>query len=134
VVKAANLDLVNGTFQVWYSDEHALALGVGQGHRQDGWRHDHTNYSIAAQTRIPASPINPAVGTTATSGDQAGTDISGRPMAPSLFITDITSSPNSRSGGLAIRRHGACPRRRVRHLEVVHANGGLIPPPRRQSP
>ena len=29
VLKAANLDTVNGFFEVWYSDEHALALGVG---------------------------------------------------------------------------------------------------------
>jgi hypothetical protein len=40
----------------------------------------------------------PALGTTATTGDQAGTDTSGRPISPSLYITDITSDPNSLSG------------------------------------
>src|SRR5262249_30553680 len=29
VLRAANLDTVNGFFQLWYNDEHALALGVG---------------------------------------------------------------------------------------------------------
>jgi hypothetical protein len=38
------------------------------------------------------------VGSTATTGEQAGTDISGRPMAPSLFITDISNNSNNRSG------------------------------------
>src|SRR5205823_8130604 len=57
-----------------------------------------TNYAIAPLTSNPGSALNPAIGTTATTGDQAGTDVSGRPMAPSLYITDITNDPNNRSG------------------------------------
>ena len=98
VLKAANLDLANGVFEVWYSDEHALALGVGQVIVKTSSGATTTNYPIAALTSNPGVALNPAVGTTATTGDQAGTDVSGRPMAPSLFITDITNNRNNRSG------------------------------------
>jgi hypothetical protein len=98
VLKGANLDLANGTFEVWYSDEHALALGVGTVVVKTATGTTTTPYSIAPLTSNPGSALNPAIGTTATSGDQAGTDVSGRPMAPSLFITDITNDPNNRSG------------------------------------
>jgi hypothetical protein len=98
VLKAASLDTVNGYFEVWYSDEHALALGVGQVNVKTAAGTTTTNYPIAPLTSNPGVALNPAVGTTATTGDQAGTDVSGRPMAPSLFITDITNNPNNRSG------------------------------------
>jgi hypothetical protein len=57
-----------------------------------------TNYPIAPLTSNPGSAVNPALGTTATTGDQAGADVSGRPMAPSLFITDTTTNPEANSG------------------------------------
>jgi hypothetical protein len=38
------------------------------------------------------------VGSTQTTGDQAGEDISDRPMYPALYITDITTSPGSHAG------------------------------------
>src|SRR5439155_13932607 len=98
VLKGANLDVANGTFDVWYSDEHALALGVGAVVVKTASGTTTTTYPIAALTSNPGVALNPAVGTTATTGDQAGTDTSGRPMAPSLFITDITNDPNNRSG------------------------------------
>ncbi|MFO0804330.1 MAG: carboxypeptidase-like regulatory domain-containing protein [Gemmataceae bacterium] len=98
VLRAANLDLVGGAFQVWYNDEHALALGVSQVNVKTSSGTVTTNYPIASMTSNPASALNPAIGTTATTGDQAGTDLSGRPMAPSLYITDITTNPNDRSG------------------------------------
>lgn len=98
VVKAANLDLVNGTFEVWYSDEHALALGVRQVNVVTASGTTTTNYGLTALTTNPGVALNAAVGTTATTGDQAGTDLSGRLVAPSLYITDTTNDPNSRSG------------------------------------
>jgi hypothetical protein len=98
VLKGAKLDLTNGAFELWYSDEHALALGVGTVNVKTAAGTTTTSYPIAALTSNPGSAVNPAIGTTATTGDQAGTDVSGRPMAPSLFITDITTDPNSRSG------------------------------------
>lgn len=98
VVKAASMDLVNGTFQVWYSDEHALALGVRQVNVKTAAGITTTNYDITPLTTNPGVALNAAVGTTATTGDQAGTDLSGRPVYPSLFISDTTTDPNNRSG------------------------------------
>jgi hypothetical protein len=98
VLKGAKLDLANGTFEVWYSDEHALALGVGTVVVKTAAGTTTTSYPIAALASNPGAALNPAIGTTATTGDQAGTDVSGRPMAPSLFITDITNDPTNRSG------------------------------------
>ena len=46
----------------------------------------------------PAKATNPSVGTTNLTGDQAGTDLSNRPMWPALFITDITTNLSNRSG------------------------------------
>jgi hypothetical protein len=98
VLRAANLDTANGYFEVWYSDEHALALGVGTVVVKTASGTTTTNYPIAPLTSNPGAAFNPAVGTTATTGDQAGTDVSGRPMTPSLFISDTTNDPNNRSG------------------------------------
>ncbi len=98
VLKAANLDTTNGYFEVWYSDEHALALSVGSVVVKTATGVTTTSYPIAPLTSNPGSAVNPALGTTATAGDQAGTDVSGRPMAPSLFITDTTNNPGANSG------------------------------------
>lgn len=98
VLVASKLDATNGTFEVWYSDEHALALGVRQVVVKTNSGTTVTNYNVAALTTDPGAAVNPALGTTATSGDQAGTDTSGRLLAPSLYITDITNNPSSRSG------------------------------------
>jgi hypothetical protein len=95
---AAKLDVANGTFDVWYTDEHALSLGVRQVNVITAGGTTTTNYPVAALTSDPGAATSPAVGTTATSGDQAGIDPSGRPIAPSLYITDITNNPNSLSG------------------------------------
>src|SRR5262249_11565075 len=98
VLVAANLDLANGNFDVWYTDEHALSLGVRQVNVVTASGTTTTNYSIAPLTSDPGSAAYPAMGTTATSGDQAGIDPSGRPISPSLYVTDITNNPNSPSG------------------------------------
>jgi hypothetical protein len=98
VLKGANLDVASGAFEVWYSDEHALALGVGTVAVKTSSGTTTTSYPIAPLTSNPGVALNPALGTTATTGDQAGVDTSGRPMAPSLFITDTTNNPNNRSG------------------------------------
>jgi hypothetical protein len=98
VLKAASLDTTNGTFDVWYSDEHALALGVGTVVVKTSSGSTTTNYPIAPLPSNPGSALNPALGSTATTGDQAGTDVSTRPMAPSLFITDTTTNVSSAAG------------------------------------
>ena len=87
------------TIKVWYNDEHALALGVRQVQVKTASGTTTTNYPITAMAVSPADhAVNPLVGTTALTGDQAGTDLVGRPMWPSLFITDITNDPNSKAG------------------------------------
>ncbi len=98
VLAAAKLDTTNGTFDLWYTDEHALSLGVRQVNVVSSTGTQTTNYAVAPLTTNPGSAINPAIGTTAASGDQAGTDTSGRPIAPELYITDITNNPNSLAG------------------------------------
>ena len=39
------------------------------------------------------------VGSTIASGDQAGTDVSGRPMFPAMFVTDVTANPGNPLAG-----------------------------------
>jgi hypothetical protein len=90
---AAALNTNNNTFDVWYTDEHAMTLGVNQVTviAADGTATT-TNYPVTAMNGDPGAAVNPAVG-----APQA-TDPSGRPLAPSLFITDITNDPTSRAG------------------------------------
>jgi hypothetical protein len=98
VLAGAKFDSANGFLDVWYTDEHALSLGVRQVNVITASGTTTTTYAIAPLTTDPGSAVNPAVGSTATSGDQAGADTSGRPITPSLFITDITNNPSSLSG------------------------------------
>jgi hypothetical protein len=98
VLRAAKLDTVNGTFDLWYSDEHAMALGIRQVNVITASSTTTTNYAVSPLGSNPGSALSPAIGATATSGDQAGTDASGRPMTPMLYITDITTDPNNLSG------------------------------------
>jgi hypothetical protein len=98
VLKTAALDTTNGYFKLWYSDEHALALGVRQVNVTTATGTATTNYAVSPLTSDPGSATNPTLGSTATSGDQAGTDLSTRPVSPYLYITDITTNPNSLSG------------------------------------
>jgi hypothetical protein len=118
VLRAANLDVVNGYFEVWYNDEHALALGVSQVTVKTTSGTTTTNYPVAPLTSNPGYSSNPAVGApyypsanltpsalalyqgsqTVNPSQPGASDASGRPMAPSLYITDITNDPNSRSG------------------------------------
>jgi uncharacterized repeat protein (TIGR01451 family) len=84
--------------RVFYSDEHALSLGVRQVNVKTASGTTTTNYPIAALPQSPGSVLNPTVGSTIQGGDQAGVDVSGRPMFPALFITDTTADPNSTAG------------------------------------
>jgi hypothetical protein len=103
------------TVEVFYSDEHALTLGVNRiqvKHSCTGNTvgTDTTNYPFSTFTPSPgptaASAINPHVGSTiqdapspAPPNDQAGADTSDRPMFPALFITDETYNPPNPLGG-----------------------------------
>jgi hypothetical protein len=99
VLAGAAMDATHGTFEVWYTDEHAMTLGVNQVTvKAANGTTTTTNYPVTAMTSDPGVALNPAVGTTASSGDQAGTDPAGRPLAPTLYITDITNNPTACSG------------------------------------
>ena len=87
-----------GSIKLFYNDEHALTLGVRQVVVKTSSQTTTTNYPISALPSNPGSATNPDVGSTVASGDQAGTDVSGRPMFPALFITDVTNNPNSLAG------------------------------------
>jgi hypothetical protein len=128
----AALNLNNGTFDVWYTDEHAMTLGVNQVTviAANGTSTT-TNYAVTPMNGDPGSAINPAIGTTATTGDQAGTDPSGRPLAPSLYITDITNDPTSRSGdwqygGTAIAPNAVFGAWKSYAKTVDYTQGGLV--------
>jgi hypothetical protein len=88
----------NDTLKVWYNDEHALLLGVRRVIVKTASGSTTSDYPVTPLTVIPGSAPNPQVGTTALSGDQAGTDPAERPIFPALFITDITGNPSDRSG------------------------------------
>ena len=105
VLRAANLDTTNGFFELWYNDEHALALGVRQVIVKTASGTTTTNYSLTAMNSNPGSAIDPVMGAPYTPGlnqstliAEGSTDVSGRPMSPALFITDITGNANNRSG------------------------------------
>jgi len=87
VLRAFSVNGANGsttTISAWYSDEHALTLGVDPD--PDG------------------TPVTPMVGTAAQHavnpdiGDVTAADGAGRPMYPAAFVTDITSNVFSRVG------------------------------------
>jgi hypothetical protein len=85
VLAAAAMNTNNNTFDVWYTDEHALTLGVNQ---LNG-----TPYTVSAMNGNPGAVLsNLAVGA------PNGVDPSNRPLAPSLYITDITTDTTSRIG------------------------------------
>ena len=104
-----DFDGTGGTIKAWYTDEHALTLGVRQVIVKTKTGTVTTDYTVTPYTSSAQSAVNPAVGTTSLIGSQAGTDIAtwnsaygmldhGRPMWPALFITDITLNPSSTQG------------------------------------
>ena len=89
--------------KLWYTDEHALTLGVRRVIvKNQGGVTTTTDYAVAPTPASPTCVSHPAVGTTVPSGDQSGNDVAdggGRPLRPALFITDLTTNGvNSRSG------------------------------------
>jgi uncharacterized repeat protein (TIGR01451 family) len=90
---AAALNTNNNTFEVWYTDEHAMILGVNQlTVIAANGTSTTTNYPVAAMSGNPSSATNPAVGA------PGGLDPSGRPQTPTLYVTDITTNTTSRIG------------------------------------
>lgn len=95
--------LESGYIKLWYSDEHAMTLGVRSVivKRVNGSTYT-TNYPITAYGGTPTCASGLTFGTTAATGGQTGNDVAdggGRPMRPALFLTDLTvNGPTSRIG------------------------------------
>ncbi len=154
IMYGASVNLAASTFDIFYSDEHALCLGVNQvtvqvnGTTTNGSTTvtvatsgltvgatvsgtgipSGTTIASVGQTTITlstaatangtttltftnsystaqmptgsstASAVNPGVGDTNVTGAAGAVDASGRPLFPSLYVTDITNSPSSLSG------------------------------------
>lgn len=97
----------NGIVSVFYNDEHALTLGVRSVVVKSAAGTTTTDYPVTALSAVPGSANAPQTGTNVLVGDQSGLDSSLRPMWPSLFITDVSTDPNNRSGDW---QHGGRPR------------------------
>jgi hypothetical protein len=84
VLRAFSANASATTVSAWYSDEHALTLGVDPD--PDG------------------TPVTPMIGTAAQHaanpdiGDVTAADGAGRPLYPAAFVTDITNNTLSRVG------------------------------------
>lgn len=95
------------TINAWYTDEHAMILGIREIQVTTASGTTSTDYAVSPLTASPSAAANPQVGATALTGDQAGVDTStcsgspdacSRPLYPAAFITDITSDAASTSG------------------------------------
>ena len=88
--------------KVWYSDEHPICLGVRQVVIKTNGLTTTTNYPITpGPTKSPSYALDPLIGSTEIDSDHSGNDLAvdgGRPLTPSLYITDITDNLKSRSG------------------------------------
>ncbi len=88
--------------KLFYNDEHAMTLGIRQVNvvTKSGKATitTPTNYTVTPLGSNPGSATNPSVGSTVAGGDQAGVDVSGRPIFPSMYITDITGNSGSLAG------------------------------------
>ncbi|PYM12187.1 MAG: hypothetical protein DMD81_24690, partial [Candidatus Rokuibacteriota bacterium] len=101
VLRASQPDFAspNDTIRVFYNDEHAFTLGVRQVAVKVSGSTTTTNFPLTTMPANPGSAANLSVGSTATTGDFAALDPSGRPMVPALFITDLTiKGANSLAG------------------------------------
>jgi hypothetical protein len=90
--------LPKATVRLFYNDEHALTLGVRSVSVTTSSGTTTNDYPVSSLDSDPGSVTNAQLGTSALTGDDSGLDPSGRPMSPVLYLTDVTSDPNSRSG------------------------------------
>jgi len=105
VLRSSIVTVVPGTsncvadhIALFYNDEHAMSLGVRQVIVKTRSGTTTTNYPFSPLLTNPESIVSPLVGSTIATGDQAGVDVSGRPLFPALFITDLTTSSNPYGG------------------------------------
>jgi len=84
-----------GTLEMFYNDEHAMTLGVRQVNVTTCSGTTTTNYPFSAgPTATPTCTMTPGLQVGATEA-QGGTDTSGRPMYPVLYVTDLSVYPGS---------------------------------------
>ncbi len=95
------------SIKLWYTDEHAMTLGVRQVSVKKASGTTVTNYPITPYTGTLNNGVcvsNPLFGTTIASGAQSGNDVAlpdgnGRPLRPVLYVTDLTvNGATSRAG------------------------------------
>jgi protocatechuate 3,4-dioxygenase beta subunit len=91
--------LNSGFIKLWYSDEHALLLGIDSVvvKRPNGSFYS-TKYPITIYGGTPTCASNLLFGTTINTGAQSGNDVAagdGRPIRPVLFLTDLTVNGNA---------------------------------------
>lgn len=84
------------TLEMFYNDEHAMTLGVRQIQVKTSSGTTTTNYPVSMMVTDPDSAIPPMTGATEAQG---GTDVSGRPMYPVLYVTDVTANPGNPLAG-----------------------------------
>ena len=103
--------------KLWYSDEHAMTLGVRQVNVKTSAGTTTTNFTVSPYSGTPSCLTNPLFGTTANSGDLTGNDVAdggGRPLRPVLYITDLTVNGSTsrigdwQQGGVAYNPTSIC--------------------------
>jgi hypothetical protein len=84
--------------RLWYTDEHAMTLGVDSITVKNPT--NVLNYLLVSKLLTDPGSASPvSVGFTALTGDLRGTDPAGRPLTPSIFVTDLTANgPTSAVG------------------------------------
>ena len=113
----ASCGSTGSVIKLWYTDEHALLLGVRAVSVKTFSGTTITNYNMTPTPATPACFSNPFVGDTISTGDQAANDFAaggGRPLWPVIFITDLTVNGASsrrgdwQQGGKGIPPTGVC--------------------------
>lgn len=97
--KAPNVATLHDAIRLWAGDENSIVMGTAT---VNG-----TPYPISESDISPSTVSHPQTG---APYDPDGKDNAGRPMFPSLFLTDITDNPASRvgdwqQGGIPIPPH-----------------------------
>jgi hypothetical protein len=87
--------------RLWYSDEHALTLGVRQVIVKEKTGTTIKNFDITPGTSVAAVASDVKIGADDQSGDWTGNDVAvdgGRPLYPCIYVTDISEDLMSRAG------------------------------------
>src|SRR4051812_6357108 len=88
----------SGVVRLFYNDEHAMTLGVRSVVVKTASGSTTTDYPVSPLLSDPGSVTSPQTGTNMLVGLENGLDASLRPMWPSLYITDVSTSRTSRLG------------------------------------